>query len=148
MVDVAGLPPDVYVSSIKYGAKEVRDSGMVVDSNPPGDIEITLANPGATVSGTVRNSKDQRVPDSAVVLVPQAGLDAPVILSRTGTTDQDGTFAIRGVPPGVYWVLSAEDIDTNAFDNPEFFRQYQTRATRVVLENATTTDLNLRVIAR
>jgi hypothetical protein len=67
MIDIGGLPPDVYVSSIKYEAKEVLAPGS--------------------------------------------------------------------------------DIDVRAFDNSEFFKQYQSRATRVVLENAGSADLNLRVIA-
>src|SRR6185503_7130008 len=59
MIDVGGLPPDVYVSSVKYGAKEVRDSGMVVSNDASGELEITLGSPGAVVTGTVRNSKDE-----------------------------------------------------------------------------------------
>lgn len=145
-VDVGDLPPDVYVASVKYGGVEVRDSGMTVDGNSRGALEITLGSPGGVVTGIVRNSRDDVVPDSHVVLVRQSGVEAAVPMSVTGSTDQQGTFSIRGLAPGSYLAFAVDRVDRGEQESPDFLTANATRSTKVILENGSTANLNLRLI--
>ncbi len=96
-VDLTGLPPEIYLSSARYGGREVRDSGFTASSAAPNVLDIAIASSGGVVAGVVRNTKDDPIANGTVLLIP-ANKDDPN-LYRTASTDQFGVFSIAGVPP-------------------------------------------------
>jgi hypothetical protein len=144
-VDVAGLPPEVYVSSIKFDAREVRDSGFDVGHTITSNLEITLDSPGGTVSGTVRNSQGQPVANARVAVIAQP-IDGAVALSPSTYTDQSGAFLFRGIAPGAYTVFAWERVPNGAYDSADFLMPYQSRGSKALIEKGQTANVDLRLI--
>jgi hypothetical protein len=44
---------------------------------------------------------------------------------RVVTADEDGRFAVGGIPPGEYKVFAWESIETNAWMNADFMKSYE-----------------------
>jgi hypothetical protein len=144
--EVGGLPPDVYVSSIKFDGIEVRDSGFDIESGATGRIDVTLDSPGGTITGVVRDNRGEPVRESAVTLVPANPTEGSSRLWRKIFTDQSGVFSLRGVVPGIYTVFAASDQKEESFFNPEFLETFQSQGTKVRVENRGTSNLELHVI--
>ena len=145
-IDVGGLPQDVYVASIRYNAQEVRDTGIDVNGDPTGELEIFLDAPGGTVNGVVRNSKGDVSPDAKVVLVSRR-IENSVPISPTTNTDQYGAFSFDGIAPGAYTVFAWSSVPSGAYDNPRFLESFQTRGVKVQIEKGSTANIELRVIS-
>jgi hypothetical protein len=146
-LDEGGLPPDDYDESRNYGAKEVRDSGIEVEGTPAGPVEISLRSSGGTVTGFVKDSRGDIVPESTVVLIRQDRVEGTAPLSMVSTTDQDGSFSVRGVIPGMYLVLAWKEVQRGAYESPDFLKSFENRGRRIRLDGASTVNLDLRVIA-
>jgi hypothetical protein len=146
-IDVAGLPPDVYVVSIRYQGQEVRDTG--IDAGGEGSLlDITLGAPGASITGSVRDSQDRPTTSSTVVVIPEAVVQGQLTFTRVDQTDQKGNFAFSGLPPGEYRVFAWEKVDPGAYENSEFLKPYLTQGTRIALKSASSLNLSLRLIPR
>jgi hypothetical protein len=145
LVSLSGLVEDQYLASARFKGAEVIDSGVVIDGSDPGPLELTIQN-GGSLEGTVRNAKDEPVPDSRVVIVPAPNRRGNLNLYRTVFSDQYGRFSIRGVPPGEYGVLAFEDIENGAWESAEFLREYESLVRRLGVSAGFTASANVRVV--
>jgi hypothetical protein len=48
------------------------------------------------------------------------------------TTDQNGEFTIAGVTPGEYKIYSWDQIETGAYQNAEWLKQYELKGRAIV----------------
>jgi hypothetical protein len=144
---VGGLPPDVYVSSIKFDGTEVRDTGFDIESGATGRVEFALDSPGGTITGVVKDNRGEPVRESTVTLVPENPSEGSARLWRKVCTDQSGAFSVRGVIPGIYTTFAVSDQKKEeSFINPEFLETFQSQGTKVRVENRGTSNLELHVI--
>ena len=60
-VIVQPMPQGMYLKSVRWGDQEVIDSGLLVSSGAAGEVKILLASGAGTISGSVRDSRDQPV---------------------------------------------------------------------------------------
>ncbi len=144
-IDLGGLPPDMYVASIKYGAKEVRDSGIDINAEDTDLLEITLGSPGGLIQGAVRDSKGNLVRDAKVALISQ-NPDIKSPLSPTTLTEQDGAFSFQGIAPGNYGIFAWTNVPTGAWDDTHFMQPLQSRGTKIRVEKGAKTNIDLRII--
>jgi hypothetical protein len=128
-IEVSGLPENAYVTSIRYAGSDVIDSGIDLDGNPQGSLEVYLGGPGSvgTIEGSVKAENGQPVDNSVVVLVPAPGRRGNPDAFRTASTDQRGYFSVRGLLPGEYMAVLAEDLEAGAYQNPEVLREVENR---------------------
>jgi hypothetical protein len=144
-VDVTGLPPEIYLSSARYGAREVRDSGFTVSAAARSVLDLAIASSGGVVAGVVRSAKDAPISNGTVLLIPSNKNDPN--LYRTSSTDQFGVFSIAGVPPGEYGVLAWKDGPSKAYLDPIFLKAVENQATKVMVQKGFTNTINVRAIA-
>jgi protocatechuate 3,4-dioxygenase beta subunit len=130
-VDVTNLPYNChcFVKSIRYGGREIPDSG--VDLTTGEAMEISLGAGGAVVEGTVVDGQGKPVGGAALALVPKDGSHSKL---RTGTADDNGKFFFDNNPPGDYKLLAWEDIDPAALNEPGFLERFDATAKLVTLE--------------
>ncbi len=145
-IDIAGLPPDVYVASIRYGAQEVRDSGILVGGEVEAPSKSILKVPGATVTGPYGTIGDEAAADRRVVIVPQSNSRDAVGMPITTATDQQGTFSLRGLAPGGCVVFAFNDTQNGIYNDLAYQERFQSSGTGIRLENGASTNLNLRLI--
>jgi hypothetical protein len=87
-----------------------------------------LSASGAQAYGAVHDRDNKPVPGAVIALIPEGGSAARC---KTARTDQNGGFTIKGIPPGEYRVLAWGDVESGAWDDPEFRQAYESKALRV-----------------
>jgi uncharacterized protein (DUF2141 family) len=147
-LDLAGLPPDVYVASIQYGGREVRDSGILIEGEPSGVIEVILEEPGGALQGTVEAAQNKPASNSHVVLIPITNDRITSNRFKITTTDQTGSFTMRGIAPGEYRVLAVDKLQGEAFRSQEFLDAFETRATPLTVKAGSVANLTLPLVSR
>jgi hypothetical protein len=133
-VTVNSLPAGTYVKAIRFGGADVTKSALDTTSGASGQIEVVLSPEAADLSGIVHNAQGDVV---AGVTVNLWESDAPnvlpdALLNRTATTDQNGHFQFRNLPPGEYRLAAWEQTNPNIQD-PQFRAKFEGQAVTVKL---------------
>ena len=102
------------------------------------------ARPGM-LDGMVTDARQQPDANVTVVLAPDTSHRQRAELFRNLHTDASGQFHLENIPPGDYVVLAWEDIEPLAWQDPEFLRKYENRASPIHIE--TGDRVNVRVTA-
>jgi hypothetical protein len=140
---VANGPENSYVKSVQYGNLEAAEAQIDLSSGVSGSLQITLSQAGAQVEGTIRDAEDKPLSGATVVLVPDSRRYS---LFKEATSDQTGAFSLRGVTPGEYKILAWEDIETGAYQDPDFLKRYESKAQAVSLKESDRKSVALKVI--
>nr|WP_255643828.1 carboxypeptidase-like regulatory domain-containing protein [Actinoplanes polyasparticus] len=83
-------------------ADHARPASRTVSPNEPGPVDLALA-VGGTVTGNVRAAgSGHPIPEASVVAVDRTGR-----VAGAATTDHDGRYELRDLPPGVYTVAAS-----------------------------------------
>jgi protocatechuate 3,4-dioxygenase beta subunit len=144
---VSGMPRNGYIKSARFGATDVLGDGMRLDRAPTIPLEIVVSTNTGIADGTVANEKQDPSTNVTVVLIPDAPRRNRLDLYRTTSTDAMGHFHIEGVPPGDYKLFSWEDVETGAWQDPDFIRAVEGRGKSIRINDGSTTSNNdLRVI--
>jgi len=140
-VYVADLPPGAYLRTVKLNG-QIIDPGNVSFS-PGAKLEIQLGKTSAELKGVVLGADETPFAGATVVLIPQSGRAA---LYRTAISDQEGTFLIKNIAPGRYKALAWEDLEPEAYRDPEVVKPVEDRAVHVALEENGRSEVKLNVI--
>ncbi len=124
-IDIFGASDNYYMKSARLGDREVLESGMDLTRGIGGPLEITLSSNGGRVEGVVLNANDEPEQDATVVLVPDEPRRGQWRLYREVTTDQYGRFTIKGIAPGGYKLFAWEEIEDNAYEDPDFLKEFE-----------------------
>jgi hypothetical protein len=141
-----GLPPDSYIKSIRMGNADVLDAGLHIDGPPQNSLEIVIGAQGGRVSGTVVGDRQDPRPNRTVVLVPDVRLRYRSDLYKTATTDSSGRFRLQGITPGDYVLFAWDNVETGAWQDPDFVRGYENRGKPIHVGEETDDNAQLTVI--
>jgi len=145
-VSVLGFPEEYYVKSAQQGRTEVLVSGLAVSrSMPPSAIEITLSADGGRVDGTVLHDQSP-VGGALVVLVPDLPHRDNDQMYSMKTADGLGRFSLLGLPPGDFKLFAWESVPGTNYVDPDFFETFETRGTRVHIEEKQSQSVQLEAI--
>jgi protocatechuate 3,4-dioxygenase beta subunit len=142
---VSGMPRNGYIKSARFGGTDVLGDGLRLERAPTIALEIVVGSNPGIADGTVANEKQDPAANVTVVLIPDRRnrLD----LYRTTSTDAMGHFHVEGVPPGDYKLFSWEDVETGAWQDPDFIRGVESRGKSIrINEGNTSGNIDLRVI--
>jgi hypothetical protein len=123
----------VYVKSAKLGGVDVLNTGFHFAGEPDKVLEIVIAKNAGSLAGRVEDDRKQPAPGVFVTLIP----DIPTArlyrtdMYKTTSTDAEGRFEIKGLPPGDYKVFALEGFEKDAWLDPEFFKPYENRGTSI-----------------
>jgi protocatechuate 3,4-dioxygenase beta subunit len=103
---VYGLEPGWFVKSAHLGNEDALQNGVQVENGAAkGNLDIVVSSDGAQIEGTVTDS-DKSQPLTGVQV--KARVDPPSDYNynrfRATTTDQNGHFVLKDIPPGKYKV--------------------------------------------
>jgi hypothetical protein len=144
-VRVIGLPEDIYVRSMRMGARDVLNDGLSIRGRAA-LLEITLSGGAGRLEGKVDDENNQPYSGARVVLVPGESRRERLDLFRTGTTDQYGRFSLRGIPPGKYTVFAWQALEEGAYQDPDFLRSVQDLGTSVEIGASSLVTQDLKLI--
>jgi hypothetical protein len=85
-------------------------------------------------------------PGVRVVLVPDSARRNEFRLFKESTTDQYGRFDMRGIAPGDYKLFSWEQVEPNAWEDPDFLKPFEEKGESVSLQEGDGKSLDLVAI--
>jgi protocatechuate 3,4-dioxygenase beta subunit len=142
---ISGLPATAYVADIRQGGTSVMDSGFVHDQSAT-PIQIVVDANGVTLQGKVVNSEGKPAANATVVLVPPQARRQNALLYKNVTTNETGSFTLRGVSPGPYTIFAWESVPPTAWQNAEFISKYEARGQQINLSASSSAEVQLNVI--
>jgi len=147
-VSVTGDKNDFYVKSVSLGNVDYTDSNVEVGQAAVGDLVIKLSGAAGEVVGAVESADHSPLAGITVVLVPDAPKRELSRLYKVSTTDEKGAFTMSGIAPGNYKVFAWEEVETNAWRDPEFLRPLEGLGTKVSVEENAHQSVTLQPIPK
>jgi hypothetical protein len=143
------LPKGWALKAVRLKGEDVTDSGIEMQTGTDiRDVEVEVTDRVPTVSGSVRNARGERVTDYTVLFFARdrdrwQGDGRYVVTVRP---DQTGVFSSEALVPGDYYVAALDYLDPGEAQNPALLDRLQRDASAVVLREASTTTLDLRIL--
>ncbi|HEY6389182.1 MAG TPA: carboxypeptidase-like regulatory domain-containing protein, partial [Candidatus Acidoferrum sp.] len=141
-----GQTQDCYLKSIRYAGMEVSDDEFNVIRGTQATLEVTISSRGAHIQGMVTDADGLPAIGVWVALVPDNAHLGEFRLFRQRTTDQNGRFDIRGIAPGDYKIFSWEQVEQNAWEDPDFLKQFEAKGQSVTLQEGDGKSIDLVAI--
>jgi hypothetical protein len=138
---------DSYVKAVRVGNQEVKDGIVDLTTGAAGPIEVVLSTDGASLEGTIQDSKSRPTASVVVVLVPDAPNRDKYFLYRQSVTDNTGAFSFRNVPPGSYKVFAWEEMEDAGWMDPALLARYENEGKSVSLKEGGAERVSMRFIA-
>jgi hypothetical protein len=147
--DVSHVPPGRYqlvaVGEMSgWSLKKVAADGRDVTGRPIAvvadvDVVITLSDRQSEIRGTVRSTQGAADPDASVVLFTSerdawAGAGSASLRVRLVRASAAGTYVIRGVPEGEYFIAAAPDEQLGGWPDPRVLELISLGAVRVQMQ--------------
>lgn len=134
---------DYITKSVNLDGRDVADSGFIV--SPGTSLDVVVSANGATIEGTVVDSKGKPVAHATVLDVPSAEHRNRPDLYQRDTTDELGHFSLRGLNPGKYTVLAFDELQADV-RQPEFLKSYEGGGEHVQLDEGARTSIVVKLI--
>jgi hypothetical protein len=137
------------VRAVRHRGVDVTDAGIEFRANEDvADIELEITNRLTDLSGLVTNSRGTVLKDYSVVVYPQ-DRDQWTPNSRymrTSRPDQDGRFKVNGLPPGAYFIVALDYLDTSGdWNDPEALERLRSKATTFSINEGETKTVDLKI---
>ena len=107
----------------------------MITSETGAPLRIVVSTQGATVEGSVTNSRR-----AVVLLAPEGRFRAVTSFYRLTASDEEGHFEIKGAMPGAYKLYAFEELNANAIEDPEFLKPFESFGAAVVLQEGQSTS--------
>jgi hypothetical protein len=109
-------------------------------------MDLVITANGGVCEGVAVDRKGEPVANAVVVAVPEARMRSRVDRYRKTVTDQTGRFTLRGIRPGDYTVFAWENVDGEAYYNPDFLKAYEGQGSAMHLSEGERKTLQLDAI--
>jgi protocatechuate 3,4-dioxygenase beta subunit len=133
--EVMGMSKDCYIKDMYYGESSVIKDGFTVTRGEADALEIMISSRGARVQGTVMDADGLPLAGVSMVLVPELSQRENYQKYKTESTDQYGNFDLRGIAPGDYKLFSWVEAEPDAWQDPEFLKQFEDKGQRITLQD-------------
>lgn len=143
---VFGMPEGSYLKSARLGDTDMLESGATFSAGG-GRLEILLSSAGGQVEGLALDDKQQPAPGAVVVLVPDERRRHRLDLFKNVAADQHGRFTIRGIAPGDYRLFAWLEVDSGAWQDPDFLKPFERDAAAVSLKENGRETVQLKLLA-
>jgi hypothetical protein len=135
----------MYTKSVQVGQQEAKDGEVTIADGTPPTISVVLSAAGGQVSGQVKAEKEGVARGAMVVLVPSAEHRENPQYFKMASLDQYGKFNINAIPPGDYTIYAWDNVETGAWQDPEFLSRFQNKGKNISIKekDAVTAELEL-----
>ena len=124
------------LKSVTIGGRDVTDTPVAVRSGETlSYVAVVFTDKLNEVNGTVTDEGGAAVPDFTVLAFPSdSTLWRPQARQiMTARPDQMGTYRIRGLPPGEYYIVTVDPTEQGEWFEPDYLDNHRTGASRVTL---------------
>jgi Carboxypeptidase regulatory-like domain len=144
-------PQGTYLASVAYGSSDILGKELDLSGGVGGEVNVIFRYGAAEVSGSIKppqenGSAPQSAPSGQILLVPDK-LNADGSGVHFASTDTSGSFNVKQVPPGHYQAYALEQIETGEWQNPEFLKALESKATDVQVKENDKLQIQLPLIS-
>jgi hypothetical protein len=137
------------LKSVTVGGRDVTDTPIQVRSGEAvSNVVVVFTDRQNEVTGTVSDEQGAPVPDFTVLAFPtDSSLWRPQARQiMTARPDQTGTYRIRGLPPGEYYLVTVDPTEQGEWFEPAYLDDHRAGAVRVTLaeSDVKTQDFKVR----
>jgi hypothetical protein len=132
-------PADCFVQSVKLGGREIDPENFEILASA--SLDVILSSTAAKITGTVVDKDGNPLPDSIATLIPIDGKGPD-----RKTAGDNGSFQFTSVRPGKYKLFAWEEVDNDSWQDPAFWKKYESYAAEVTAGPSETQTTQLRVI--
>jgi len=144
----AATPPDWTLKSVTIDGEDMTDVPyQFKGAQGLSDVVIVLTDKLTEVSGGVTDDRGRALTDYVVVLLPSEEKEgaAAMRFTRTVRPDQQGSYRVRGLPPGRYRVAAVESLEEGREWDPEFQGGLRDAGRSVTLTEGQSLSLDLKM---
>lgn len=149
-IAIMPLPSGWAIKTIEYEGKDYADLPLEIRNGQKiTGVTIVISNKLPTLNGRLVDEKGAAA-EGTVILFPEepAKWSEGARLVKTARPDPSGAFEMRLVPAGDYLIAPVDYVQNGAWDDPEFLRSLQDRATRVTVQEAGGASVTLTLRSR
>lgn len=144
------LPDEWAVKSIQFDGRDVTDETLEARSGDVlGNVQVVVTNKVNVVSGSITDAKGAATADGTVLVFAddaQKWIDDSRFV-RSARPDQQGTFQIKGLPPGDYLAVAMDYIEDGSWNDPEYLESIRRYGQRIRLAGSGTQTVALRLVS-
>jgi hypothetical protein len=140
------LPARGYIKSMRMGGADVLNDGLQVSGPPDSILEIVIGTNAGSIDGSVVNSRNEVLANRSVVLVPDIRFRQRSDLYKVVSTNNAGRFRMQGIAPGDYKLFAWENVENDAWQDPNFIQAYENIGRPIRINEGSTENLQLPVI--
>jgi Carboxypeptidase regulatory-like domain len=134
------------IRSIRSADVDVLRDGLTIQGPGAVPLEIVLAPDAGELDGAALDKDENPAPGATVVAIPD-----PMFRKRSerffsAGADQQGRFQMKGMPPGSYKLFAWEDVEPDAWFDPEFLRPIESRGEPVKIQSKGSASVKLHLI--
>jgi hypothetical protein len=141
-------PPAWALQSVTIDGEDVTDVPYdFKGAQRLSDVRIVLTDKLTEVSGSVTDERGRLLADYVVVLLPAEPKEgmAAMRFTRTVRPDQQGSYRVRGLPPGRYLIAALESLEQGREWDPEFQDRFRDLARGISLTEGQSASMDLRI---
>jgi protocatechuate 3,4-dioxygenase beta subunit len=146
-VFISNVRPGWYVESGRVGSQDAVNGVFTVSAGQDLAMQIQLGFTTGSVSGRVVDPRGDRFPGALAVLVPDGPRRGRTNAYFSASTDQEGRFNFKTVPPGGYKLFAWEEIPAGAYQDPAYLRRFEDRGRPVRVERSASVTVDVPVIS-
>jgi len=135
-----------YVKAVMLDGKDITDTPLDFSSSRAVvGLEVIVTKKRTTLTGTTVDSKGVATSEFAAVVFPQNRNEWTPQSSRIAASrpDQQGRFAIVGLPPGEYLAAAVEYLEVGSERDPELLARLADKAARLTLSEGESRSIKL-----
>jgi hypothetical protein len=136
---------DWFVKSLSSGGRDFNDAGLSVNGDTP-MVDLVASTNGGIADGIVVDSRGEPVANAIVVAAPEPRLRRRTDHYRKTVSDQTGHFSLRGLRPGDYTLFAWENVEGEAYYNPDFLKAYEGQGTALHMSEGDRKAVQAQVI--
>jgi hypothetical protein len=137
--------PGGYIKEARFEGVDVLNAPLRFSGSVSGTLDLVVTSGGGQVNGVVTDARSQPAPVTRVVLAPERARDRAELYKSTNT-DSNGRFTISGIPPGDYKVFSWENIEQNAWFDPDVLSQSEASGSAVHVTESSSQAVEVKLI--
>jgi len=141
-------PTGWYLKSVSHEGNDITDTGIdFKEGQQVGGIDIVLTQRVTDLSGTVQDSRAKPVTDFVVVAFSsdRTRWGYMTRFVRTVRPNQEGRFALKGLPPDEYYVIALDYLELGEEGDPEQLEKWKGNATRITMADGEQKSLTLKL---
>jgi hypothetical protein len=148
LLGLTALPATWSIKSIEHDGRELTDAPIAVrHGDTISGIRILLTNKLTTLSGTIRDDRQQPTVAGTVVVFsadPSKWIENGRCV-KSARPDRQGRYQLKGLPPGDYFAIALDYVEDGSWHDPEYLEGIRSRAERLILAEGEAKNLDLQL---